>query len=140
MSNLPATQPEHRKVLEGVATRQQMHALFNRHCEAPYDDLRITGRRSAGEWFEISEVDHDRMFEILPPLFWRGDMFALREFLAGSVTSVFFVLAINRTARWFHGYCDLADRDAAERMRDAIIKREKRPVRTMSRAEKLDHI
>ena len=48
------------------------------------------------------------MLEILPPLFMRGDMFALRGFMTGSVTSIFFALVIDGKARWFHGYCDLA--------------------------------
>lgn len=80
------------------------------------------------------------MFEILPPLFYRGDMFAMREFLAASVTSVFFALRIDDRCRWFHSYCDLADPASLERMRAEIIARESRPVRAMSRQEKLDHI
>jgi hypothetical protein len=43
--------------------------------------------------------------------------------------------------RHFHGYCDLSD-DAGvvERMRLAIIERESRPVRAMTREERLEHI
>jgi hypothetical protein len=64
----PEDRPETRKVFEGVASRQQMYAFFNRHAQAPFDEERISGRCYAGEWFEIAEGDHDRMFEILPPL------------------------------------------------------------------------
>lgn len=39
------------------------------------------------------------MLEILPPLFMRGDMFALRGFMTGSVTSIFFALVIDGKAR-----------------------------------------
>lgn len=117
-----------------------MYALFNRHAQAPFDDNRINGTRYTGEWFEISEADHEHMFEILPPLFYRGDMFAMREFLAASVTSVFFALTIDDRSRWFHGYCDLSDRQSPDRMRAEIIARESRPVRAMSYQEKLDHI
>lgn len=85
----PAIRPAHRKVFEGVASRHEMYALFNRHAQAPFDDNRMNGTLYVGEWFEISEADHDHMFEILPPLFYSGDMFAMREFLAASVTSVF---------------------------------------------------
>lgn len=35
------------------------------------------------------------MFEILPPLWMRGEMFAMREFLTGSITSIFFSLKID---------------------------------------------
>ncbi len=132
--------PAIRKVYEGVASRHEMYALFNRHAQAPFDDDRIAGTRYIGEWFEISEVDHDHMFEILPPLFYRGDMFAMREFLAASVASVFFALRIDDRTRWFHSYCDLSDRPSLDRMRSEIIVRESRPVRAMSRQEKLDHI
>ena len=60
------------------------------------------------------ETDHDHMFEIPPSArFTRGDMFAMREFLAASVTSVFFALMIDDQSRWFHGYCDLGDRSIA---------------------------
>src|SRR3569833_867230 len=53
----------------------------------------------------------------------RGDMFAMREFLTGSVTSVFFELKIDGRVRYFHAYCDLGDRQSPERMRAAIITR-----------------
>ncbi|NKM57778.1 DUF1419 domain-containing protein [Rhizobium anhuiense] len=132
--------PAHRKVFEGVASRHEMYALFNRHSQAPFDDDRMNGTRYVGEWFEISEADHDHMFEILPPLFYRGDMFAMREFLAASVTSVFFALTIDDRWRWFHGYCDLGDRQSPDRMRAEVLARESRPVRAMNRQEKLDHI
>lgn len=132
--------PTMRKVFEGVASRHEMYALFNRHRQSPFGNDRISGRRYVGEWFEISEADHDHMFEILPPLFYRGDMFAMREFLAASVTSVFFALMIDDRQRWFHGYCDLGDRQSPDRMRSEIIARESRPVRAMNRKEKLDHI
>jgi hypothetical protein len=39
-----------------------------------------------GEWFEVGEASHDCMFEVLPPLWIRGEMFAMREFLTGSIT------------------------------------------------------
>src|ERR1044072_5772587 len=80
------------------------------------------------------------MFEMLPPIWIRGSMFAMREFLTGSVTSVFFALRIDEAIRHFHGYCDLADRSAVETMRLAIIERESRPVRAMTREERLEHI
>ncbi len=132
--------PAIRKVFEGVASRQEMYALFNRHNQSPFDDDRLAGRRYVGEWFEITEDDHDHMFDILPPLFIRGDMFAMREFQGASVTSVFFALMIDDRFRWFHGYCDLADHGSPNRMRAEIIERESRPVRAMSAQEKLDHI
>jgi hypothetical protein len=80
------------------------------------------------------------MFEILPPLFIRGDVFAMSEFQAASVTSVFFALKIDDRFRWFHSYCDLADHGSPHRMRAEIVARESRPVRAMSAREKLDHI
>ncbi|ACI59561.1 protein of unknown function DUF1419 (plasmid) [Rhizobium leguminosarum bv. trifolii WSM2304] len=140
MSHLQNLTCQPRKVLEGVATRQQMYALFNRHSQAPSDEQRATGARYSGEWFEVSEGDHDRMFEILPPLFYRGDLFAMREFLAARVTSVFFALRLNGGLRHFHGYCDLAEPSSIDRMRAAIIARESAPSRSMTRAEKLDYI
>ncbi len=140
MSHLPATTGEPRKILQGVATRQQMYALFNGHSQAPADQHRASGSRYIGEWFEVSEGDHDRMFEILPPLFYRGDLFAMREFLAARVTSVFFALRLNGGLRHFHGYCDLAEPSSIDRMRAAIIARESASARAMTRTEKLDHI
>lgn len=132
--------PAIRKVFQGVASRQQMFKMFDRHAQRPN---RWDGDASplyAGEWFEIGEGEHDYMFEILPPLWIRGAMFAMREFLTGSVTSVFFALRIDGAIRHFHGYCDLSDRQAVERMRVTIIERESRPVRAMTRAECLEHI
>ncbi|NLR97283.1 DUF1419 domain-containing protein [Rhizobium sp. P38BS-XIX] len=134
------TSPQIRKVYQDTADRHHMFRLFDRHAQRPN---RFEGDASAlyaGEWFEITERDHDYMFDILPPLWIRGSMFAMREFLTGSVTSVFFALRIDGLVRHFHGYCDLADRGSVEDMRLAIIQRETRPVRAMTREESLEHI
>ncbi len=129
-----------RKVFQGVADRRQMFRIFDRHAQRPNRWLDDAGALYTGEWFEISERDHNHMFEILPPLWMRGDMFAMREFLTGSVTSVFFALTIDGELRHFHGYCDLSDKLSPGRMRATIIDRESRPVRAMTRTERLDHI
>jgi len=134
------THPQFRKVFQEAATRQQMFQLFDRHGQAPMSNARYTGRLYDGEWFEIGRAEHDYMFEILPPLWMRGDMFAMREFMAGSITSVFYAIPIRGRVRYFHGYCDMQVKGSAERLRDVIIEREARPVPTMTRAEQLDHI
>ena len=61
------TQSSFRKVFEGVATRQQMFQMFDRHGQAPMSKARLTGRLYDGEWFEIGRAEHDYMFEILSP-------------------------------------------------------------------------
>lgn len=129
-----------RKVYEGVAERRQMFRMFDRHAQRAnrFDD--DAGVLYSGEWFEIGRAEHDYMLEILPPLWMRGDMFAMREFLTGSITSIVFSLSIDGRIRSFHGYCDLSDRSSPERMRDAIVERESRPVRAMTRAERIEHI
>jgi hypothetical protein len=53
---------------------------------------------------------------------------------------VFFALRIDAAIRYFHGYCDLSDKTSVETMRVAIIERESRPIRTMTRQERLEHI
>ena len=128
-----------RKVFQGTADRRQMFRMFDRHAQRPNrspDD----GALYCGEWFEIGDVEHDTMLDILPPLWMRSDMFAMREFLTGSVTSVFFELRIDDCIRCFHGYCDLGDRQSPEQMRAAIVERESRPVRAMTHEERLEHI
>jgi hypothetical protein len=134
------TSPAIRKVFQGIASRSQMYRLFDRHKQRPNRWQDDAASIHAGEWFEISEEEHDHMFEILPPLWIRGSMFAMREFLTGSVTSVFFALSIDDQIRYFHGYCDLSDMTAVEHMRVAIIERESRPVRALTREERLEHI
>lgn len=129
-----------RKIYQGIADRRQMLRNFDRHAQRPNRFEGDAGALYAGEWFEISERDHDHMFEILPPLWMRGDMFAVREFLTGSITSLFFALTIDGRLRHFHSYCDLSDKGSPERMRDAIIDRESRPVKAMTRTERLEHI
>lgn len=129
-----------RKVYQGIADRRQMFRMFDRHAQRPNRWTADEGALYSGEWFEITEREHDYMLDILPPLWIRGSIFAMREFLTGSVTSVFFALRIDGQIRYFHGYCDLADKTAVERMRVAIINRESRPVRAMTRAERLEHI
>ena len=129
-----------RKVYQGIADRRQMFRMFDRHAQRPNRWTADEGALYSGEWFEITEREHDYMLDILPPLWIRGSIFAMREFLTGSVTSVFFALRIDGQIRYFHGYCDLADKTTVERMRVAIIDRESRPVRAMTRAERLEHI
>ena len=129
-----------RKVYFGIADRHQMFRLFDRHAQRP-DRWQTDGAKLyAGEWFEISAAQHDYMLEILPPLWMRGEMFAMREFLTGSITSVFYTLSINGVTRYFHAYCDLSDRRSPYEMRDAIVERERRPVKAMTRDERIEHI
>ncbi|TIV55181.1 MAG: DUF1419 domain-containing protein [Mesorhizobium sp.] len=128
-----------RKIYQGIADRRQMFRLFDRHAQRPNrfaDDAGVYGN----EWFELDESGHDYMLGILPPLWMRADMFALSEFLTGSVTSVFFRLSIEGRVRYFHSYCDLADKGSPERMRAAIVERESWPVKAMTHDERLEHI
>ncbi len=129
-----------RKVYQGIADRRQMFRMFDRHAQRPNRFEDAAGALYAGEWFELAETEHDYMFNILPPLFMNGEMFAMREFLTGSITSVFFSLKIDDRMRFFHGYCDLADKGSPAHIRAAIVERESRPVRAMTREERIEHI
>lgn len=129
-----------RKVFQAVAKRADMFRMFDRHAKRPD---RFDGDQSAhyaGEWFEIDETCYSYMLDILPPLWMRGPIFAMREFMTGSVTSVFYAIRIDDAVRYFHTYCDLSDPNSVEAMRSAILDRETRPVRAMSRQERLEHI
>lgn len=96
------TLPTIRKIFQGIATRHEMHRLFNRHRGDPTYGAGDAAPLFAGEWFEIGEPEHDYMLEILPPLWMRADMFAMREFMTDNVTSVFFTLWIDGRKRFFH--------------------------------------
>ncbi|WP_223479582.1 DUF1419 domain-containing protein [Oricola indica] len=129
-----------RKIHFGIADRHQMFRLFDRHAQRP-DRWQTDGAKLyAGEWFEIAQAQHDYMLEILPPLWMRGEMFAMREFLTGNITSVFYTLSINGVTRYFHAYCDLSDPRSPYEMRDAIVERERRPDKAMTREERIEHI
>ena len=128
------------KVFQGVASRQRMFHLFDRHAQAPMSKARYTSRLYDGEWFEIGPAEHDYMFEILPPLWMRGDAFAMREFMAGAITSVFFTILSAGRIRWYHSYCDMTVRGSVEAMQAAILERDSDPTRTPSRLEQLEHI
>ena len=128
-----------RKVFAGVATREQMFALFDRHRDEPGHDP-LDGGIYAGEWFEIKIVDYYSMRDLLPPLFRRTGMFGLSGYKAGYVTSVFFELRIRGRLRWFHGFCDMSDKQSPEIMRAAIIAHETRAIDSMTREEKLEAI
>jgi hypothetical protein len=128
-----------RKVFQGIADRRQMFLMFDRHAQRPNrspDD----GHLYCGEWFEIGQAEYDCMLEILPPLWMRDDMFAMREFLTGSITSIFLALTINGRPRVFHSYCDLFEKGSPDRMRAAIVERESRSANSMTREERLEHI
>lgn len=128
-----------RKIHSGIAAGEKMCALFNRHADLPIEQ-RISGDTYAGEWFEISQADYLNMLDVLPPLFMRSGMFGMSEFKAENVTSVLFEITIRGRRRWFHGYCDLSDRQSPDRMRAAIIAFETGAVDSMTRAEKLEAI
>lgn len=134
-----STRPPFRKVFEGIATREQMFALFSRHSDAPGVDP-LSGMPYASEWFEISASEYHFMFGLLPPLFQRTGMFGISEYKAGNVTSVFFAIRIRGRERWFHGFCDLSDTRTPDTMRAAIIARETGAVDSMTREEKLEAI
>jgi hypothetical protein len=72
------TSPAPRKVFEGIATRHEMYCMFKRHRGDPMWMSGDAGHVFAGEWFEIAEREHDYMLEILPPLWMRADMAAMR--------------------------------------------------------------
>ena len=129
-----------RKVYQGVADRRTMFRMFDRHAQRPNSWQADDSALFRGEWFEIGHVEHDYMLDVLPPLWMRPGMFAMRECLTDSITSVFFSLKIDDHLRCFHGYCDLSVRGEPERMRDAITEREARPIKAMTRVERLEHI
>lgn len=129
-----------RKIFQGVAKRQDMFRMFDRHRNHPGRFSSDPSRLYVGEWFEIDEGLYLDMLDILPPLWMRGSTFAMREFMTGLVTSVFFAIRIDEAVRYFHTYCDLSDPDAVEEMRATIANRESRPLREMSRDERLEHI
>ncbi|RWB69735.1 DUF1419 domain-containing protein [Mesorhizobium sp.] len=129
-----------RKIYQGVADRQQMYRLFDRHGQRPNRWENDDSALFAGEWFEIARAEHDTMLDILPPLWMRGEMFALREFLTESVTSVFYTLHIDGRTRYFHAYCDLSQARSPVETRAAIVERESWPVKAMTHEERLEHI
>lgn len=129
-----------RKVYQRIADRRQMFRMFDRHAQRPNRWEGDDSGLYCGEWFETDQLSNDYMLEILPPLWVRGDMFAMREFLTGSITSIFFALSIDGRIRHLHAYCDLSDKGSPARMRAAIVERESRPVRAMTREERLEHI
>lgn len=129
-----------RKIYQGVASRQQMFRMFDRHAQRPNRWQNDDGDLFTGEWFEVDRAEHDTMLDILPPLWMRGEMFALREFLTDSVTSIFYTLRIDGRVRYFHAYCDLNLSRSPIEMRDAIVGRESEPARAMTHEERLEHI
>jgi hypothetical protein len=118
-----------RKIYSGVADRRQMFRLFDRHAQRPNRWENDDSALYAGEWFEIARAEHDYMLEILPPLWMRGDMFAMREFLTGSVTSVFYTLRIDGGPATSTPIATWRRPVRPSEMRDAIVERESRPVR-----------
>ena len=118
--------------------------MFHRHRGDPAMGEGDAQHLFAGEWFEIAERDHDYMLEILPPLWMRADMFAMREFMTGSVTSIFFALTIDGRPRWFHGYCDLvgpgfARADEGSDHRARIAAGPRHDARRAARAHLVEH-
>ncbi|CAN7702051.1 DUF1419 domain-containing protein (plasmid) [Aminobacter sp. NyZ550] len=129
-----------RKIYQGVVDRRQMFRLFDRHAQRPNRWDKDDSALFAGEWFEIARAEHDYMLDILPPLWMRGEMFAMREFLTDTITSVFYTLRIDGKVRHFHAYCDLLQARSPVETRDAIVGRESWPVKAMTHEERIEHI
>lgn len=129
-----------RKIYHGIADRQQMFRMFDRHAQRPNRGESDASALFSGEWFEIARSEYDYMLDILPPLWMRAEMFAMREFLTDSITSVFYTLRIDGKFRYFHSYCDLSQPRSPVEMRDAIVERESWPVKAMTHAERFEHI
>lgn len=129
-----------RKIYQGVADRRQMFRMFDRHAQRPNRWESDDSDLFRGEWFETGKAEHDYMLDILPPLWMRGEMFAMREFLTQNITSVFYTLRIDGKFRYFHAYCDLAHSRSPVEMREAIVERESWPVKAMTHGERLEHI
>ena len=129
-----------RKLIQGISDRRQMFRMFDRHAQRPDRWESDDSALYRGEWFEVGRVEHDYILDILPPLWMRGEMFAMCEFLAGSITSVFYTLRIDGRFHCFHAYCDLDIVRSPVEMRDAIVERESRPVKAMAHEERLEHI
>lgn len=127
--------PPFRKVFDGVASREQMFQLFNRHRDTPGIDV-LCGKPYAGEWFEITADCYRFMLDLLPPLFQRTGMFGISEYKAGYTTSVFFAIRI----RGRDGFCDLSDKRSPDAMRAAIIAHEAGAIDSMTREEKMEAI
>lgn len=132
--------PKIRKVFQGVPDRRQMFRMLDRHEQHPDRTGGNTDQLYAGEWFEVAEDDYQYMFDIQPPLWIEWDKFAVRAYLTAKITSIFFTLNFGSQPRCFHGYCDLAERDSPERMQAAMIERESRPSKVLTREERLEHI
>ena len=67
-------------------------------------------------------------------------LFRSSEYKAGNVTSVFFAIRLRGRERFFHGFCDLGDRQCPDKMRAAIIAHETGAADSMTREEKLEAI
>jgi len=132
------TSPATAKVFQGVASRQQMFRMFDRHAQRPNRWDGDAAPFYAGEWFEIGETEYDYMFEVLPPLWVRGSMFAMREYMTGSVTSVFFALRIDAAIRYFQAIAIFPTRHPSKRC--ASPSSSAKAVRSMTRQERLEHI
>ncbi|MCK9549533.1 DUF1419 domain-containing protein [Aquamicrobium sp.] len=131
--------PPFQKIFDRVATRKRMFELFNRTPDGLPED-RISGKAYLNQWFEIERDSYEEMLDVLPPRFMRVGMFAMSELKAGTVGSVFFDIVIDGRTRYFHGYCNFADRDSPDVMRAAIIDHEKAAVANLTRKQKLNLI
>lgn len=69
-----------RRIYQSTADRRQMSRLFDRHAQRPNRWAEDDSAVYPGKWFEIDEPSHDYMFGILPALFMRGDLFAMRGY------------------------------------------------------------
>lgn len=131
--------PMFHKVCGHVAAHSEMFELLNLPPDRTIGDI-ASGECYAGQWFEVERHSYETMLEVLPPLFMRHDMFAMSEVRAGFVGSVFLEIVIDKRKRWFHGYCDLSDRQSPGALRSAIIFHETGDTSGMTREQVLDAI
>lgn len=134
-----SSHPPFRRVVVGIAPRDQIPLLRTRYERGP-SDMPPDSDSYAGEWFEVDRASFEEALGSMPPLFMRNGMFALSEFKIANVTSVFFSIRFRTRERWFHGFCDLSFPGSPEAMRAAIIAHETNAFDSMTREEKLELI
>ncbi|MFC3637311.1 DUF1419 domain-containing protein [Camelimonas fluminis] len=111
------------RIYQSVASSSAMYALWARHNDAPFDDIRLSGQRDVNTWFEVTKEAFDMMLGLMPPIWLGQGAFAICEAMTDSIHAVFIPAEINGALRFFAGYLDLSDRKSTERLRQAIVER-----------------
>ena len=100
---------EFRRMAEAKVDHDRHFKLLNTYPSLPNGERDWSWNEDfyRGKWWEIEKEEWEYFLNVLPPIRWTADWFAMSELQIGSITGGYFRIG----KRYFHCYVDLSEPD-----------------------------